>query len=438
MTLPSAGSAPELVAAAARRVMVRCDELARVSAAEGRIERVYLSAEHARANRLVAQWMREAGLRPWQDAAGNLLGRLERIRAGRVDPEAPAVVLGSHLDTVPDAGRYDGMLGVLIALETARLLRVPRADGDGYGAPLPFAVEVAAFGDEEGTRFGTALLGSSAFAGSWQDDWWELTDATGTTLREAFLEFGLDPARVHEAARRPEELVGYLEAHIEQGPELDRRGEALAVVSSIAAARRFQVVVEGEARHAGGTPYDMRHDALLGAGEAALAVERICRGEHHVIGTVGRLETFPGAVNVVPGEARFTLDLRGESGPERDRVWQRIRQDWDETMGRRGLRWSARAVHDAPAVTCAPLLRDTIREGVAASGAARDPVSELFSPAGHDGMAVGAVTGVGMLFLRNRDGISHHPDESVTSADVALGIRALTASVLALAADRPG
>ncbi len=418
--------------------MVRCDELARVSAADGGIERVYLSAEHARANRLVAQWMREAGLRPWQDAAGNLLGRLERLRAGRADPEAPAVVLGSHLDTVPDAGRYDGMLGVLMALEAVRILRAPRPDGEGYGAPLPFALEVAAFGDEEGTRFGTALLGSSAFAGSWQDGWWDLADATGTTLREAFLEFGLDPARVGEAARRPDELVGYLEAHIEQGPELDRRGEPLAVVSSIAAARRFQVVVEGEARHAGGTPYDMRHDALLGAGEAALAVERICRGEHHVIGTVGRLETFPGAVNVVPGEARFTLDLRGESGPERDRVWERITKDWDETMGRRGLRWSARAVHDASALTCAPLLRDTIREGVAAVGAARDGVLELFSPAGHDGMAVGAVTGVGMLFLRNRDGISHHPDESVTASDVALGIRALTAAVLALAADRPG
>ena len=427
----------DVVAAAARRVMARCDELARMSATEGAIERVYLSAEHARANRLVAQWMREVGLVARQDAAGNLLGRLERVRGGRAEPGAPALVLGSHLDTVPNAGRYDGMLGVLMALETVRLLRAPQGEGAGYGAPLPFALEVAAFGDEEGTRFGTALLGSSAFAGSWQENWWDLADATGTTLRQAFLEFGLDPARVGEAARDPDELVGYLEAHIEQGPELDRRGEPLAVVSSIAAARRFQVVVEGEARHAGGTPYDMRHDALLGASEAALAVERICRGEHHVIGTVGRLETFPGAVNVVPGEARFTLDLRGESGPARDRVWERITRDWDETMGRRGLRWSARPVHDAPAVRCAPLLRDTIREGVVAA-ADPDEVTELFSPAGHDGMAVGALTGVGMLFLRNRDGISHHPDESVTASDVAVGIRALASSVLALAADRPG
>jgi allantoate deiminase len=318
----------------------------------------------------------------------------------------------------------------------ARLLRAPVGD-DRFGMPLPFALEVVAFSDEEGTRFGKALLGSSAVAGRWDPDWWALTDADGTTLRQAYLEFGLDPARVGEAARRPDELVGYLEAHIEQGPELDRRGESLAVVSSIASARRFQLVVEGEARHAGGTPYDMRRDALLGASEAALAVERICSAEHHIIGTVGRLEAFPGAVNIVPGEAQFSLDLRGEFDGERDRVWDALSRELDEIMGRRHLRWSAREVHNAPAVMCAPLLKDVVREGILATlpGSGDEPAT-LFSPAGHDGMSIGAITDVGMLFLRNPDGISHHPDEAVSGADVALGIRALAESVLQLAADR--
>jgi allantoate deiminase len=425
------------VATAARRVMARCDELARVSAASGSIERVYLSPEHARVNRLAAEWMRELGMRTRQDAAGNQIGRLDRIAGGRLDPDAPALVIGSHLDTVPDAGRFDGIAGVLMGLELVRLLREPLEDG-GFGSPLPFAIEVVAFSDEEGTRFGKALLGSSAVAGSWDPDWWALTDASGVTLRRAFLEFGLDPGRIGEAARRPDELVGYLEAHIEQGPELHRRGEALAVVSSIASARRFQLVVEGEARHAGGTPYDMRHDALLGASEAALAVERICRDEHHIIGTVGQLEAFPGAVNIVPGEARFSLDLRGEFDGERDRVWDALSRDLDEIMGRRGLRWRAREVHNAPAVMCAPLLQDVVREGITSTGTpGSDDPAIIFSRAGHDGMAIGAITDVGMLFLRNPDGISHHPDEAVSASDVALGIRALAESVLQFAAARP-
>jgi allantoate deiminase len=422
---------PDRVAAAARRVMARCDELARVTATPGSIERVYLSPEHARVNRLAAEWMREVGMSTRQDAAGNQVGRL----AG-VTPEAPALMIGSHLDTVPDAGRFDGIVGVLMGLEVVRMLRRTNDDGT-TSSPFPFALEVIAFSDEEGTRFGKALLGSSAVAGTWDDRWWSLTDADGVTLKQAFLEFGLDPARIGEAARRPDQLIGYLEAHIEQGPELDRRGESLAVVSSIASARRFQLIVEGEARHAGGTPYDMRRDALLGASEAALAVERICRGEHHIIGTVGQLEAFPGAVNIVPGEARFSLDLRGEFDGSRDRVWGEISRELDGIMGRRGLRWTAREVHNAPAVFCAPLLQDVVREGIGVAVGAAGPAdpATIFSRAGHDAMSLGAITDVGMLFLRNPDGISHHPDEAVSGHDVALGIRALAESVLHLAAE---
>jgi allantoate deiminase len=416
--------APERIAAAARRVMGRCEELARVTATPGSITRVYLSPEHARVNRLAAEWMRELGMTTRQDAAGNQVGRL----APAGSPDAPALLMGSHLDTVPDAGRFDGIVGVLMALEVVRLIR--RIDDEGTASsPFPFALEVIAFSDEEGTRFGKALLGSSAVAGQWDPAWWDLADTDGITLREAFREFGLDPGRIGEAVRRPDQLVAYLEAHIEQGPELDRSGQALAAVSSIASARRFQLVVEGEARHAGGTPYDMRRDALLGASEAALAVERICRGEHHIIGTVGQLEAFPGAVNVVPGEAHFSLDLRGEFDATRDHTWEEISRELDAIMGRRGLRWRSREVHSAPAVFCAPLLQDVVRAGIGGEA------PTLFSRAGHDAMSIGAITEVGMLFLRNPDGISHHPDEAVAGADVAAGIRALAEAVLHLGAE---
>ncbi|MFJ4220417.1 M20 family metallo-hydrolase [Curtobacterium luteum] len=397
-------------------VAARCDELAAISAMPDGIRRVHLSPEHAAANALAARWMAEAGLRTWVDAAGNLHGRTG-------DDDRPVLVVGSHLDTVVDAGRYDGTVGVLTGIAVVELL------GDRVH-DLPVAIEVVAFTDEEGTRFGKALLGSSAMAGVWDDAWWDLEDEDGTTLRDAATAFGLDPARIHEAAVDPSTLVGYLEAHIEQGPYLDRAGQALGVVTSIASARRFSVDVVGEARHAGGTPYESRHDALLGAAEGALAVERTCIREQHV-GTVGTMHVEPGAVNVVPGHARFSVDLRGEFDEGRDRVWETIEDAFAEIADRRGLRITATEVHRAPAVVCAPRLMDAVRAGIVATGQ-QQPL-ELFSRAGHDAMSLGLVTDVAMLFLRNPDGISHHPDEAVSVDDVALGIDAMTTAVTIVA-----
>ncbi len=220
-------------------VLDRCHELDRYSAHPVHLERTHLTRQHAQANEVVAGWMADAGLRTWVDAAGNVCGR----REGR-EPGLPALLLGSHLDTVPDAGSYDGMLGVVMAISVAQRL---------HDVELPFALELIGFSDEEGSRFGTALLGSQAVAGHWLEDWWDLRDRDGVTLHQAFLDFGLDPRRVHEAARQPHELVGYLEAHIEQGPYLEARDEPLGYVTTIAGARRFRLSVVGEARHAGGT-----------------------------------------------------------------------------------------------------------------------------------------------------------------------------------------
>ncbi|TFD53924.1 allantoate amidohydrolase [Cryobacterium frigoriphilum] len=421
------GGAPASTAASV--VLERCDELATyTSLPGGLIERVYLSPQHAAVNSRTGQWMRAAGLTTWQDSAGNQCARLEGHRAG-----LPALLLASHLDTVPSAGRYDGILGVLIALAVAERINAGVAPAD-----RPVALEVLAFGDEEGTRFGTTLLGSRAVAGTWDPDWWSLEDADGVTLHDAYLAFGLDPATVGDAARAPVELVGYLEAHIEQGPVLDEAGLPLGVVTSIAGARRFQIVVEGAAGHSG-TPWARRRDALAGASEAVLAIERIARGEaghsSGLIATVGHLAVFPDAVNVIAGRVEFSLDLRGEFDDARDAAWLGIKAAMTAMSERRGLRVTWQQTHSAPAAHCSERMRRVVAAGIRATErAGADPAAppELFSMAGHDAMALAAVTEIGMLFVRCAGGVSHHPDESVTEADIARAVDALEASVLEL------
>jgi amidase, hydantoinase/carbamoylase family len=417
------------VKVSADRVHAHCDELARFTSSPDGLRREYLSKEHAAVNALAGQWMREAGMSTWMDAAGNQCGRLE----GPV-PGAPALVLGSHLDTVPDAGKYDGMLGVTVAIEVASRLR--RA-----GHELPFALEVVAFGDEEGTRFGRTLLGSYAFAGQWDDAWWELSDREGQTLWEAAVAFGLNPGRIGAAARRPEDLVGYLEAHIEQRPFLEKADEPLGVVTGIAGARRFQFSVIGQADHAG-TPYEYRHDALAAAAEMMCTIERIVR-EADLIATIGTVGCEPGGVNIVPGRATFSLDIRAEDDDDRDRVVSEIEAASADICLRRGVRYRSQEIHSAHALHCAPRLRAAIERGIVESRARvviagrerseSDPVPQLFSPAGHDGMALRDLTDVGMLFIRCAGGISHSPEESVEVADVAAAIVAFEAAVLAVA-----
>lgn len=412
----SAAPATDRGLADARTALARCDELATITAAPGRIDRTFLTPEHAAANALAAGWFDAAGLVPWQDAAGNVCGR----REGRT-PGLPALVLGSHLDAVPDAGRYDGPLGVVVALAVAERLR---------DRPLPFALELVGFADEEGARFGTALTGSTAFAGTWDAARLDLADADGITMRAAFERFGLDPDRVGDAARRPRDLVGYLEAHIEQGVLLEDAGAPLGVVRSIAGARRFALGILGEARHAGGTPFDRRRDALVGASHAVLDVARLA-AETGGVATVGRLHAYPGAVNVVPGRVELSLDVRAERDADRDALWEAIHDAVVARCTRLGLRVVVEELHAAAAAGCADPLTAALAAGV--RQATGEEPARLLSWAGHDAMALAAVTGVGMLFVRCTDGISHHPAEHVTPADVALAVDALEAAVLRLA-----
>ena len=403
-------------AAAAVRIMARLEALAALSADPPRLTRVFLSAEHRRANELVAGWMKEAGLLPRVDAMGNITGRMEGSAAG-----LPALLLGSHLDTVRDAGRYDGMLGVVTAIECAHRI--------GAGV-LPFALEVVGFGDEEGVRFGSTLLGSRALAGTLDLKVLAATDRDGVSLADALRAFGLDPAQVPGAARRRAELIGYVELHIEQGPVLENADLPVGCVTSINGATRLQVQLRGMAGHAGTVPMGARQDALAAAAEVILAVERRCSQERYLVGTVGRIEASPGAVNVIPGECRFTLDVRAPEDPRREQAVQDLRAAVADICARRAIHASITVLHDSPASPCAPWLMQQIDAAIAAQGIAPQ---RLPSGAGHDAMAMSAITDTGMIFVRCAGGISHNPAESITPEDAQAGFETLCRLVRELA-----
>jgi allantoate deiminase len=393
---------------AAVRIMQRLEELAALTADPPRLTRVFLSEEHRRANELVAGWMEAAGMRARIDAMANVTGRVE----GRADG-LPALMLGSHLDTVRDAGRYDGMLGVVTAIECAQQI--------GAGV-LPFALEVVGFGDEEGVRFGSTLLGSRAMAGTLDPKVLAATDRDGVSMADALRRFGLDPGQVGAAARRREQLLAYVELHIEQGPVLERAGLPVGCVTSINGATRLQLRMQGMAGHAGTVPMAVRQDALAAAAEAILAVEQRCSQEPHLVGTVGRIEASPGAVNVIPGECRFTIDVRAPQDARRHAAVEDIRAAIAAIGRRRGIHSDIAVMHDSAASPCAPWLMQQIDAAIAAQGIAPQ---RLPSGAGHDAMAMAAIADTGMIFVRCAGGISHHPAESISVDDAQAGFATL-------------
>ncbi|MBL8520797.1 MAG: allantoate amidohydrolase [Betaproteobacteria bacterium] len=398
----------------ATRILERCEALARCSEQADGLTRVFLSAEQRQANDLVLGWMREAGMAARLDALGNCIGRYEAATPGQ-----PCLMLGSHLDTVRDAGQYDGMLGVIAAIECV-------ADLNARGVRLPFAIEVMGFSDEEGVRFNATLLGSRAVAGTFKPESLDAVDASGVTMREALKHFGLDPAKIGEAARRRDELLAYVELHIEQGPVLEAEGLPVGVVTAINGATRLAIEVDGFAGHAGTVPMDLRQDALAAAAECVLAVERRARRGHDdgrsLVGTVGKLECLPGAVNVVPGKVRFTVDVRAPVDADRVAAVEDALAEFAAIAARRNVAIATRKTHEGKVAACAPWLMDQIGAAIAAEGIA---VRRLPSGAGHDGMAMIDLTDIGMLFLRCERGISHNPAEAVTAADVETGARVL-------------
>jgi allantoate deiminase len=389
--------------------MERADFLARCSSGPG-ITRVYGTPAHASATGTVSGWMREAGMTVRRDAIGNVVGRYEG--AG---PDSPPLLLGSHLDTVRDAGRWDGVLGVLVALAVVERLQATGARPRG---PL----EVVAFADEEGTRFGTGFLGSSVLAGRFDEAELERIDADGVSLREAIIEAGGDPAGLAEAARAPGSLAGYAEVHIEQGPVLEERGVPLGVVSSISGQTRALLRFSGVAGHAGTVPMELRHDALCTAAEVVLEAEALARRSPSLVATAGLLETRPGVPNMIPGAAELSLDVRHPDDAQRAAAVARLRELAAEAAARREVALEWEESLDQPAVRCDPALSERMTRAAGAVGV--EPVS-LTSGAGHDAAIMAAIAPVAMLFVRCAGGISHHPDESVAEADVALAVDAL-------------
>lgn len=400
---------------AAQRVMVRCDALATISETPGQLTRVYLSPEHMRANALVAQWMEEAGMLTWQDAVGNICGRYEAAGEG-----APAVLLGSHLDTVRNAGRYDGMLGVLTAIEVVDSLHRQGLHGEQ-------AVEIIGFADEEGTRFNITLLGSRGLTGTWPAGWLECQDAQGVSVAQAMVNVGLDPSRILMAERATEEFSAYLELHIEQGPVLEQADVSLGVVTAINGARRLTCCFTGEAGHAGTVPMAHRHDALTAAAQWIAFVEQKTRESGpDQVATVGTLQCEPGAVNVIPGAVTLTLDIRSPDDDRREMLLNALLDEAGRIAAQRGLSFSHDVFYTIAATPCDARLREVLAGAVSE---VQGRALWLPSGAGHDAIAVAERWPSAMLFVRCDKGISHHPAERVQMEDVAKALQAYSAAV---------
>jgi allantoate deiminase len=392
-------------------IVGRINELAAISETPEHLTRIFLTREHRAAADLILSWMRDAGMRAHLDAIGNVCSRYEGETAG-----LPCLMLGSHYDTVRDAGKWDGPLGLITAISCV-------AELHRRGKRLPFAIEVTGFADEEGVRFASTLLGSRAVAGTFDESVLGVKDRAGISLRDALSQFGLDPDHIGAAARARSELLAYLELHIEQGPVLEGLHLPVGVVTAISGATRLAASLTGMAGHAGTVPMPLRRDALAGAAECIAAIEEYCRsGQTGLVGTVGYIHATPGATNVIPGQVPFTIDMRAPSDAHRKLAVADIVRQLEAIARRRKLLLQIDVTHENRTVPCAPWLKDQVSEAIAAEGYR---VFELPSGAGHDGMAMIDIADVAMLFVRCRGGISHHPDEHVELGDVEAGARVL-------------
>jgi allantoate deiminase len=396
--------------------MALIDGLAQYTDEPGRLTRLYLSPAHRAAAEATLGLMRDAGMEAHIDAAGSVVGR----RPG-ADPSAPALLIGSHIDSVVDAGRFDGNLGVVLGIVAVEALRDER---------LPFPLEVVAFGDEENVRFPTHLSTSSALAGRYDPAWLDGRDADGVALREALRAFGGDPQGIRALARDPSAYRGYLEVHIEQGPLLEVEGLPVGVVSAINGVTRARARVIGEAGHAGTVPMALRRDALAAVAEMIGIVERIGGTRTDTVATVGAARVRPGAVNVIPARVDFTLDARSPDDTVRHAMVRDICAECEAVAAKRGVTATIELFMNSPATPMDPRLIDTLEGAVAALG--HRPL-QIPSGAGHDAVAMSALCPSAMLFVRCKGGISHNPAESITVEDADVAARVLIEAIRRIA-----
>jgi allantoate deiminase len=352
-------------------------------------------------HREITKWLTAAGAEVTVDAAGNL-----RAFYAGTQSSAPRLLIGSHLDTVPNAGAYDGILGVVIAVALLEALDMRR---------LPFAIEVVGFSEEEGVRFGAPFIGSRALVGRLDEELLNCQDANGISVWTAIKNFGLNSAEIPRAALSDDTLA-YIEFHIEQGPVLESLGRSLGAVEAIVAQTRMQFEFLGRANHAGTTPMHLRHDAIAAAAEWIVAVERTAQNHPGLVATVGQIEAKPGAINVIAAEARVTLDVRHKSDDILNRVAETLVRLAHEIAERRGLTLRKNVLLSQRAVVMDPFLVEQIQEAIRSTGC---QPHRMTSGAGHDAMILAERVPAAMIFLRSPGGISHDPAESVELEDVA-------------------
>jgi allantoate deiminase len=400
-------------------LMQRLDTLAAFTEVPGEVTRTYLTPALKAAGEQLIVWMEQAGLSARFDAMGNVIGRREGARKN-----AATLILGSHYDSVRNAGKYDGPYGVIAAIAAA-------ADLASRNVQLPFALEVIAFGDEEGVRFKSTLLGSRALAGTLDLAVLQSKDTAGISLRDAIKRFGGDPGNIKKLARKPGSVLAYIELHIEQGPVLDAKKSPVGVVTAIAGASRWKIDIEGQAGHAGTVPMALRRDAATAAAEFVLAVERIARETADLLATVGSVSTPTGAANVIPGHVELSLDVRAPTDAVRSRGIKAVKSALADIAKRRKVFVRLSPTHDANAVACDKNLQACLAGAIADLGL---PVHSLASGAGHDAMAMADLCPVAMLFVRcGNGGISHDPREIMTAADAETGARILVGAIERLA-----
>ena len=409
-------NAPDL-AALARRALDACAVLARFSTEPGFTTRPFLSPPMRDVHRYLGEWAARLGLEARVDAAGNL-----RVRREGAKPGAPTFSLGSHLDTVPHAGAYDGILGVVLGLAVLEALG---------GQPLPYALEVLGFSEEEGVRYGVPFFGSRALVGTAQE-LLTLRDGNGETVADALRAFGLDPAGLPGVQMEQRGALGYLEIHIEQGPVLEAAGQGLGVVSAIAGQNRLTLRFLGRASHAGTTPMNLRHDALAAAARLVSAAEELARRTPGLVATVGALEVKPGAGNVVPGEVTCSLDLRHAQDTVRRAALHQLLEDAGRFAGERGVGLNVTPRAEAQATPMNARLAGLLHRAAEAAGL---PHPELVSGAGHDAMILAERVPAAMLFVRSPGGLSHHPGEAVLEPDVLDALRVSLSFLHLLAAE---
>lgn len=385
---------------------------------DGGISRLAFTKEDRQAIVMVEGLMKEAGLAVREDEVGNLIGR----RAGE-DPNAPALLIGSHLDSVFNGGVFDGSLGVLAGIEVLQTM-------NEKGIVTKHPIEVCVFRDEEGCRFNFSLLGSRGLTGTLQAESLGYKDKDGITLAEAMQGCGVNLQDFAKAARKPEEVKAYLELHIEQGKVLECANLPVGVVTGIASSLRLLVTVTGSADHAGATPMNLRFDAMAGAAEIISVIEKETKATQSAVGTVGRIQAYPGGINVIPGKVEFTVDLRDVSLEVGQRLEKTILAQAEEICTRRGLQLQVDYLQRVSPAPCSEAIIDKILESCRELG-----LKEFLLPsgAGHDAMQVIQLCPIGMIFVRSKNGVSHHPAEWSDQEDCAAGANVLFHSVLKLA-----